>query len=677
MRFIRPSGLICVATIAMSGGAARAQTAVDPVIVTATLASTALTKVPESVSVVSASQIQATPARSLDEVLRAVPSVNLPSMASYELFPILNTVSIRGLGGSRALVLLDGVPLNDPFFGFVQWSAVPLGDVDHIEVVRGGGAALWGNYAMGGVINIQTRVPTEQRFLLDAAAGSYGTVRANLYAAIPISDHLQLSVDASSTKTDGYDPVPPAFHTPLTVPSYFKADNLMGSLQFEADPTLTGALHVGYHDADETLHTPLNTNSQILWNVSGDVAKQIGESTLTATLFQFNSRFDVHNSNTPPGFAPGTVEFVGNAHLTPSVSDGGSLVWSKTSDSWLRLASVGADFQQIHGSDVGDIYNPASTLIRVDNAHGSQQFAGIFAQAEVDPIDHLSILANARYQYFRNYDGFDGAPGGGGGAPATSSKAFDPRVSAKYDVTPIFALRGALYDAFHAPTVFSLYRGFFNAFGIFESNAALKPETLQGGEAGFDVTLPGLRTQVTYYDNTIDNLLTTRPIPHPQLPPGFNFGTININAGAARAQGVEAEVDWKIAAPLTATFAYAYADSVITSNPADHLSVGKQLGGVPRQTASVQLAYTRPGGWKLAGRVYWRDALYNDNDHTLPIGSQFNVDLSASYPIGPHFEPYVQIQNLFDEHHIADNSGSSAPQIETPMTAMVGLRVKF
>ena len=63
-----------------------------------------------------------------------------------------------------------------------------------------------------------------------------------------------------------------------------KADSVDSALQFVADPSLTRALRVGYHDTDQTLHTPMNQNSQMLWNASGDIAKQFGDSTPTAPV---------------------------------------------------------------------------------------------------------------------------------------------------------------------------------------------------------------------------------------------------------------------------------------------------------------------------------------------------------------------------------------------------------
>ena len=110
----------------------------DEVIVTATRTTRALNSVPVSASVVSTLDIQDTPAQSLDDILRHVPGMNLPIQTGTEAHPTADNVSMRGLGGIHALVLVDGVPLNDPFFGYVQWGRIPLEAIDHVEVVRGG-----------------------------------------------------------------------------------------------------------------------------------------------------------------------------------------------------------------------------------------------------------------------------------------------------------------------------------------------------------------------------------------------------------------------------------------------------------------------------------------------------------------------------------------------------------
>src|SRR3954464_1597257 len=122
--------------------------------------------VPASVAVLDATQIRQSPAVVADDVLRQIPTFSLfrrsSSLASH---PTTQGVSLRGIGPSgvsRTLVLLDNVPFNDPFGGWVYWTRVPLENTDRIEIVDGSGSSLYGNYAMGGVINIVTSRPARR-----------------------------------------------------------------------------------------------------------------------------------------------------------------------------------------------------------------------------------------------------------------------------------------------------------------------------------------------------------------------------------------------------------------------------------------------------------------------------------------------------------------------------------
>ena len=200
--------------------------ALDSVVVTATRGDRHLSDLPQSVSVVSSTQIETTPAVSLDDTLRLSPAIDLPIGASYQLHPTGSGISMRGLGGIRALVLVDGVPLNDPFFGYVQWNRVPMESVERVEIVSGGGAPLWGNYAMGGVINIITKMPQQNTAVADVAAGSWGTYRAYVGAGGVTSNGVKLFVDYNHTHTDGYEQTPPAYRQAVSIPTTFTTDNV-------------------------------------------------------------------------------------------------------------------------------------------------------------------------------------------------------------------------------------------------------------------------------------------------------------------------------------------------------------------------------------------------------------------------------------------------------------------
>ena len=104
----------------------------DSVVVTATRGERSAEDVPVSVTVVPRETIENAPSRTLDDALRNVVGLNLPLGSSNTIQPTTNHVSMRGLGGDRALVLLDGVPLNDAVNGYVPWNKAPLGTVERV-----------------------------------------------------------------------------------------------------------------------------------------------------------------------------------------------------------------------------------------------------------------------------------------------------------------------------------------------------------------------------------------------------------------------------------------------------------------------------------------------------------------------------------------------------------------
>src|ERR1044071_4654826 len=84
---------------------------------------------------------------------------------------------------SDLLVLLDGIPFNDPFGGWVYWSRVPLVSVDRVEITEGTTSNLYGNMAMGGVINIITSHPTRRTLELQPQYGNHGSPKFDFFGS--------------------------------------------------------------------------------------------------------------------------------------------------------------------------------------------------------------------------------------------------------------------------------------------------------------------------------------------------------------------------------------------------------------------------------------------------------------------------------------------------------------
>ena len=442
-------------------------------------------------------------------------------------------------------------------------------------------------------------------------------------------------------------------------------------------PSLTADVKIDYHKNFEDLLTPVAVNTQRIWTFSGSLREQLERGSVTLSAFHADSAFHVNTAGNTPGVPVGTSQFLQNQHDTPTNDTGGSLLWTENFSGWLRSLTLGGDYHGIKGADTNLIFNSHEILLRTDVGRGQQEFIGGFAEASVKPLPTLELLGSVRLEHYRNFDGYDGSSGGVGVVPDTSKNSLDPRISVKQTLSQNWAVRGAAYEAFRAPNLDELYRPFSSATGIQYANASLRPETLSGGEMGVDFNQPGFLAQVTAYTNKIDHEITSESLPASELPTGFRFGSRNINAGAARSRGIEAEATWIFGAGWSGTFGYDYADSTITNNPVDPQSVGQQIAGIPRQRVTASVSYLAPGHVRVTPQVRWLSTSYGDNDHTLVVPSHTVIDLSAAYPITRYVEVYLQCENLLNRSYISTNNGYQPPRLATPFTLLGGVHLTF
>src|SRR5262245_28375517 len=158
-----------------------------------------LDKLDVSTTVMTRQEIEARPETGVDQVVNRIPGVWSFTVPTGQLHPTGQPFSIRGFGTSttiNTLVMVDGVPINDPYFRTVDWSRIAKNSIERIEVIRGGGAtSLWGNMAMGGVVNIVTRQPTGTGAGADVSYGSYNTTNVGLGSTLAVNDKLKIGLN--------------------------------------------------------------------------------------------------------------------------------------------------------------------------------------------------------------------------------------------------------------------------------------------------------------------------------------------------------------------------------------------------------------------------------------------------------------------------------------------------
>lgn len=185
------------------------------VVVTGSGVERPVTQSPGSISIVTPLLLRNSPAQSADDILSMISGVN--TTRSDGLSTMHTNVSIRGLAGDeqgRTLVLFDGIPINTSDEGSVNWNSIHMENVQRIEVFKGPGSSLYGNSAMGGVINIISKKPLSP-FSVNASAayGSLNTWKTNIGLSSRVSDRFAFFISGYYNQSDGFNNVPDSLRT--------------------------------------------------------------------------------------------------------------------------------------------------------------------------------------------------------------------------------------------------------------------------------------------------------------------------------------------------------------------------------------------------------------------------------------------------------------------------------
>lgn len=639
----------------------------ETVIVTATRSERAASRLPVSATVLDEKALLATPARSVDDLLREVPGVHLSLVSASGSTPNNQRVSMRGLGGSRALVLLDGVPLHDPYSGVAQWQKVPLGTLSQVEVVRGGNASLFGNFALGGTIHLITRPVDGRRLSLDASYGSGSTARAALTVDHPLTPSVGLRLSHHRSDSAGFFRVPDP--GPIDVEAW--ADNTVTSLRADYRPSdrTRAFLNANRSTIDFSQGTPSSYSKRDLTGASGGVHRSTGSnSALSANVFVQRQSERLVNSSIS---ALRDSEFVSQDGAIPSDAVGASVEWSTQRSGALRFISFGVDVQKMAVAEERVTFSRTGPATQSSRVTGAQRFAGVFAQGSWSPDERLEVLASARLDSFRNYDGSDVVAGGTASYyPARSSQQLDPRVSARYIVGRHSTVRASAYRAFNAPALRDLYRNNQSGSSIILGNPDLQPETLLGGEIGWEWAGAAARYEVNVHRSVIEGVQArTQVAGRPSNV--FHFQ----NLGTSRSQGVEASADVRLSARWSATAGYTWADSVVIADPNPEL-LGKRIPEVPEHTGTVSVRYRGLKGTRADLRARVLSRSYGESANLAVSPAHRVVDLSVGQLLRGGFEVYALLENAFDEEYYLALT-ATAHRSGLPRTLTFGVRLEL
>lgn len=654
-----------------------------PVVVTAGRTAQPADTVPVAVSVFTSADLRASPALALDDTLRAAPAFSLfRRTGSLTANPTAQGVSLRGLGpsgASRSLVLLDGIPLNDPFGGWVAWTKLPKLSLASAEIVRGGGSGAWGNAALGGAVQLLTAPPAGDRGTVELLAGDFDTRSAELSVARTTADARHtFTLDAAAFATDGVHLV----RNPGPVDRAADLDYRRAQAGWRSalTDTLDLTLAARLYSEDRGNGTPLQRNTTdetfLSATLSGSgAATGVDEWSATAyfqdqTFSSFFTAVDAARTAETPA---------SDQYDVPATAAGAAFTatWGGPADD--ATTTLGFDLRHVKGETREAFFYsaPLDAFTRDRRAGGEQTFAGLFARHDRALHRTLRYSAGARLDYWRTTGGFLRERDNATGALLADDRfadrdgfEFSPSLGLVWQPSPAFRARVSAYRAFRVPTLNEYYRPFRVGPVTTQANPALGTETLDGIEAGIDIgraDAPLGATLTAFASDLRDTVANVTIAPDTRQ---------RRNLGRVRVQGIEAGVHARPHRALYLETAYLFTDARVASpGPAAPAALdGNRLAQVPRHTLVATAVWDAPAAFRLTARIRWMSAQFEDDENTLRLAPAATVDLGLSRRFAGRWEIFAAVENLFDTEIETGRTASGLVSVAPPRWSRLGLR---
>jgi outer membrane receptor protein involved in Fe transport len=631
------------------------QALTERITVTATRTAQRVSDTASSVTVLGGDDLAASGGITLDDALGEVPGFMLYRRnGSLAANPTSLGVSLRGVGtsgASRALVISDGIPLTDPFGGWVYWDRIPMTSVEAVEVVEGGVSDLYGGDALGGVINVIPRRPRDSSLSFATYYGNKETPDASLTAGLREGNWLA-TISSEGFHTNGYVAVLPPLQGSIDTP--VASEHFDGQFKLERLFSEQGRVFAGgsiFEDARKN-GTPLQNNDTRLRQIDAGADWQSAVAGAFALRVyggpeDYDQSFSSVASNQ-------NSETLTDIQRVPSYQAGLSAQWTRTAGACQTLAA-GFDGQEIRGSSNELLYSSGSISSAVGSG-GRQRIWGLFGEDIIRINTRWLITAGARVDDWSNYDALSvKQPLASPGPPqvtefnARSEQAFSPRLSTLFRAKGNLVFRASVYRAFRPPTLNELYRNFRQGNTETLANSALTAEQLTGAEAGSSYSAWHERLSVrgTFFWSDIND-----PIANVTLSSTPTLITQQRqNLGETRSRGADLDTEVRVTSTVTLAGGLQYVDATVTSFPAETQLVGLLIPHVPRHDVNFQARYSRPRVLTAALQGSYVGSAFDNDQNTLLLRHYFLLDALVSRPLGHGTDVFVAGENLLDERY--------------------------
>ena len=429
--------------------------------------------------------------------------------------PTVQGISLRAIGPSgagRALVMLDGVPQNDPFGGWVIWAALPQEVISHVHVVKGAGGGAYGAGALTGVIDLSLQPPQASSVYLAGTSGDDGNLRGEAGLGLGL-----VAIYYTDQTIRGDVPVRAPQRGAADVETYGRDHALFANAQFAlcdgcGDLSVMAGSYTSRRDTGLAGATAVSTGDQLAVSLTQQPAANRNGWRLQAWHRDSglaNRSVSVLAGRTGTTLANDQVE-------TPATGNGFNAALRHQSGA--REWEIGVDARKTSGESREFYRYMSGVATRYRVSGGDTSLAGVYGEGS-QGVGRWLLSGALRADVWQASNGhrteIDTSTQAVtlGLTPADQRRTLiSARAGVAYSASAQTTVRLAAYNGFRPPTLNELYRPFRVGNDVTESNADLRPETLAGAEAGVRIGNAGSFIDADIFANTLKDPITNGTI---------------------------------------------------------------------------------------------------------------------------------------------------------------------
>ncbi|TMM50529.1 TonB-dependent receptor [Qipengyuania marisflavi] len=581
--------------------------------------------------------------------------------------PSAQGATLRALGGnasSRALVLLDGVPMGDPFFGFIPFNAIAPERLASARITRGGGSGPFGAGALAGTIELtsadaETLGPLSGKALVNDRGGS----EASAAAAGALGGGFAVI-------SGRWDRGPGFFTTPLVdrVPASVRAAYNSWSVQTRGVAPLTDTVELQARGLIYDDHRTLRFDGADSSSTGQDASlRLVGRGDWQFDMLAYlQARNFTNTVISSSRFVP-----VLDQRNTPSTGLGGKLELRPPIGS-AHVLRLGADHRRADGELFETAISAFSgTVTARRNAGGTNTDFGLYIEDDWS-IGPVTMTAGARADRYTIRSGFY-AERDAAGVLVREERYADRagwagslRGGVLVRLGGGLQLRGAAYTGLRLPTLNELYRPFVVFPVVTQANAALRNERLEGFEAGINYAPDAaLDLSLTAFDNRVKDAVANVTV-------ATNLRQRQ-NIDAIRARGIEVSAGVRFGA-LRFDGSLAYTDAAAQGSGFAAALNGNRPAQTPRWAGGATISYRPSENWLLAATVRHTGAQFEDDLESDVLPAVTTLGAYVQVPLSSQIALVLRGENLTDQAILTRNQEGSI-DLGAPRTLWAGIKL--